>query len=247
MPAALWQPPHSRVAQRPSPGPVYRLSCPPGPGTSQSEASNGCRATLCGGTRLSWRVLTHGGRRGHRVAARQVLVVGDRARAPTPGDADVLGRIPVRAWQRRIAGRPMPLRLPDACRAGQSSDVAAASGARTAPVRRGWWPRPRTPRGGLHRGRTGRGMIPTPRRVRSTRAERRPGSLACWCGLRSAGVGRGRLTAFGSARAVLWVHPGNVGARRVYEVHSGPTMGSSANWSVLGVVVPETCYSRSVP
>ncbi len=38
------------------------------------------------------------------------------------------------------------------------------------------------------------------------------------CDLLATGVAA--LTAFGFARAVLWVHPGNVGARRFYEVHS---------------------------
>lgn len=65
------------------------------------------------------------------------------------------------------------------------------------------------------------------------------------CDLLATGVAA--LTAFGFARAVLWVHPGNVGARRFYEVHSWSHDGLERQQEVLGVVVPETRYSRSLP
>jgi ribosomal protein S18 acetylase RimI-like enzyme len=48
----------------------------------------------------------------------------------------------------------------------------------------------------------------------------------------------------GFTRAVLWVHPDNARARRFYRVHSWTDDAVERQVDVLGVLVPETRYSR---
>ena len=261
--------------------------------------------------------------------------MGYRVRAPTPGDADVLGRIHVRAWQAAYRGGLMPDGYLDAL---SEADRAAMWRQR---LEHG--PAPRSSRlvaeaedasvvGFIVVGPAEAGRCHVPRQpevatawfpvndhpvdpasysfevtvpdgyevvANGYRAERRPGSRRAGVGCDLLATGVAALTAFGFARAVLWVHPGNVGARRFYEVHSwfhdglarqqarglrsaGDGCGRAAlpsdfaravlwvhpgnvdarrfyevhSWShdglerqqeVLGVVVPETRYSRSLP
>jgi GNAT superfamily N-acetyltransferase len=70
----------------------------------------------------------------------------------------------------------------------------------------------------------------------------------------SAGVGSALLTAaqdglavLGFARAVLWVVPGNLRARRFYERHGWVAEDLQRTAEIQGVTVPETRYRRPVP
>jgi GNAT superfamily N-acetyltransferase len=55
-----------------------------------------------------------------------------------------------------------------------------------------------------------------------------------------------RLAAFGFMRAILWVHPGNQRARAFYEREGWEADGVDRDQEVLGVMVPETRYSRQL-
>jgi ribosomal protein S18 acetylase RimI-like enzyme len=55
------------------------------------------------------------------------------------------------------------------------------------------------------------------------------------------------LADLGFARAILWVVPGNVRARRFYERHGWVAEAHQRTASVQGVTVPEVRYARRLP
>jgi ribosomal protein S18 acetylase RimI-like enzyme len=60
-------------------------------------------------------------------------------------------------------------------------------------------------------------------------------------------AGTRALSEEGFTTAVLWVHPGNQRARRFYEASGWSAEGVERTQEVLGVIVPEIRYGRSLP
>ncbi len=59
-------------------------------------------------------------------------------------------------------------------------------------------------------------------------------------------AGMDQLSKAGFDRAVLWVHPKNARARRFYESHGWHSDDLERHENVMGVEVPEVCYSVSL-
>jgi RimJ/RimL family protein N-acetyltransferase len=158
-------------------------------------------------------------------------------------DVEVLGSIHVRAWQAAYRGY-----MPDAYLDGLRADVRAAMWAQN-----------------LSRPQPGSAVLVAEREgcvvgfaaLGADREAQGTGELFAlnvdpdhWGG----GVGRALLGAtcaelskLDFTDAVLWVLPGNVRARRLYEVGGWRPDGAARTADVLGVTVGEVRYRRALP
>jgi threonine dehydratase len=160
-------------------------------------------------------------------------------------DAEALGAIHARAWQ--AAYRDL---LPDQYLAGLTPEQRAAHWTDVL----GREPRPRGARLGLERDGRLVGFILVGAAAGDVAT--RTGEVYalnvdpdCW----GDGVGRALLEAgvrhlrdCGFPDAILWVHPGNVRARRFYEAAGWHHDGIDRRQEVLGVLVDETRYRRAL-
>jgi L-amino acid N-acyltransferase YncA len=171
--------------------------------------------------------------------------VAYRVRAATPDDADELGSIHVRAWQAAYRGGL----LPDAYLDSLSEEARAAM-----------W------RLGLEEGSTlptlvaeaedgtvagfivvgpaageGDGSRATGE-VHAINVDPDHWNQGAGCDLLATGVDA--LSREHFRRAVLWVHPGNAGARRFFEIHGWARDREDRRQEVLGVELEQTRYSR---
>jgi threonine dehydratase len=163
-----------------------------------------------------------------------------------PGDAEALGAVHVRAWQTAYRGL-----LPDAYLANLTAAQRAAHWAEVL----GREPRPRGARLGAEQDGRVVGFIlvgAAPGDAASRTGEVyalnvEPDSWGAGVGQALLAAGVGHLRDSGFAEAILWVHPGNVRARRFYEAAGWRPDGVGRRQELLGVEVDEIRYRRALP
>lgn len=168
-----------------------------------------------------------------------------RLREPTADDADALGRVHVRAWQRAYRGGLMPDEYLD----NLSATERAAMWRETL---RGP-PRPRCFRfvieddagviaGFIVGGPSAANPDGDTGEVYAVNVD--PAAWGKGYGRALLKSGVGALSSAGFSDAILWVHPGNARARRFYESLGWIAEAGERRQEVLGVEVPEVRYRR---
>jgi ribosomal protein S18 acetylase RimI-like enzyme len=173
--------------------------------------------------------------------------VAYRVRLATIDDAAALGRVHVRAWQAASRGGLMP---------DSYLDALSVQG-RTALWRQRLGEGPPAPstclvaedEEGVVVGFIDVGAAETEAgaatgEIRALNVDPDHWGRGAGCDLLAWGVET--LDRSGFTRAVLWVHPENGRARRFYRVHGWTPEDVERRVDVLGVLVPETRYSRSL-
>jgi ribosomal protein S18 acetylase RimI-like enzyme len=163
------------------------------------------------------------------------------------GDADSLGALHVRAWQRAYRGGLMPDEYLDGLSAGQRADLWARALASEV--------RPRSARlvaedtqgvvtGFIIVGPAGRDPDAHQGEVLALNVD--PEAWGQGIGQALLEAGTARLVEAGFTEAILWVHPDNERARRFYEAAGWRADGAHRNEEILGVQVPEVRYRRDI-
>jgi ribosomal protein S18 acetylase RimI-like enzyme len=173
--------------------------------------------------------------------------VAYRVRVATIEDAQAVGRVHVRAWLAAYRGGLMPDSYLDGLSVEDRTALWRQRLGRPAPARSTSLVAEDAERrvvGFIDLGAAGIDVGADTGEIRALNVDPDHWGMGAGCDLLAWGVET--LDRSGFSRAVLWVHPENARARRFYRVHSWSHDDVEREVEVLGVMVPETRYSRSL-